>query len=763
MGTGLVAVVVAVLACHPCAGADCWVATTGKDTAPGTEAEPFKTITHAVEALQPGDTAWVRAGRYEENVVVPARKSGAEGKWVTISAAPGDERKVVVGTVKPRVDAYGSNSSAFSLQKADYVRLRGFTCLGVYRGRGSGIGANGCQHIEIFNCIVTGGGQGGVDANKCDYVTIEGVEAYFNGGGSGWSSGISLFEPRTKENVIRNCVSYGNYDRSSWRSDGNGIIIDNGYEKGGALLVNNLCFMNGGKGISSTRTDSCIFINNTCVADCWEPVQQKTAHEFTIRGAHNTVRNNIGVSVFPEGAGMMFLSEYSGPAGKVTIDPKTVTCDHNLFFCTAAPTCVALAGDRRQALTLDALGRTMPRWAAGMLCVDPGFADVRNLDFRLRPDSPALKAGVAAPEAPADLLGRARPQNGARSLGCYEGAYDGKPVEPRPQPGVVIPPDQDRRAIEALLANRYDLEWHGMLWGWGEMLPEELPLHVAVEGPRKADFLNLSGGFVLRELLDRIAREHEVRLVLTQPADCKGLPAAPHVISRRLMIRPEADEAERAFVRKMLRARLWTDDPNAKSTLAELRPALSAALGVGIEASPKLPADRKFVMITRNMQLGSALTDLAERMDVTFTLSRSDPLADAAKVREVSLDKPFGDKDGLVEVTVERPDPRGRVDVFARVGEKSCLCARLFNDNSRLLAPPGIDSKEAGPLFHKADTRLDANALVRFAVVGSGCALNVGNEWVLLSRVPADAASGGFLVRAITEWVKVSKVRFVPL
>jgi hypothetical protein len=150
-------------------------------------------------------------------------------------------------------------------------------------------------------------------------------------------------------------------------------------------------------------------------------------------------------------------------------------------------------------------------------------------------------------------------------------------------------------------------------------------------------------------------------------------------------------------------------------------------------------------------------------MDVTFTLSRSDPLADAAKVREVSLDKPFGDKDGLVEVTVERPDPRGRVDVFARVGEKSCLCARLFNDNSRLLAPPGIDSKEAGPLFHKADTRLDANALVRFAVVGSGCALNVGNEWVLLSRVPADAASGGFLVRAITEWVKVSKVRFVPL
>ncbi len=45
-----------------------YVAKTGNDTCPGTEAEPWLTITHASAVLVAGDTCWVKAGTYNEYV-----------------------------------------------------------------------------------------------------------------------------------------------------------------------------------------------------------------------------------------------------------------------------------------------------------------------------------------------------------------------------------------------------------------------------------------------------------------------------------------------------------------------------------------------------------------------------------------------------------------------------------------------------------------------------------------------------------------------
>ncbi len=750
------------LQCLSLDAAEFWVSPSGSDTATGSPQQPLRTIRRAVATAHPGDTVYVWAGRYEENVAVPAEKSGTVEKWLTISAAPGDERQAVVGTEKPQVDAHGATSSAFALQGVKYVRLKGFKCVAPYRGRGSGIGAHQCEHIEIINCLVTGGGQGGVDANNCDFVTIDGVEACFNGGGTGWSSGISLFEPRGPENVIRNCICYGNYDQSSYRSDGNGIIVDNGYAKGGALLANNLCFMNGGKGICSTRSDHCTFINNTCVANCWQPNQQAMAHELSVRGRYNVVRNNLAVGGLPNAFGMMVLSSYSGPGGTVNIDLKSIVCDHNLFFNPKQPACVAITGDRLQKLTLEALRQAKPQWAAATLCLDPGFVDFENLDFRLRPDSPALRAGLTQPEAAFDLGGKPRAKSGACALGCYEGGFAPETGQ-RPQPGMEIGPGENPQAIEALLANRYELEWHGMLWGWGRLLPEELPLEVEVLGPSKADFLNLTGIFSLRELLQQITREHQVRLLIKQPVGTRELPTESRIISRRLAIRDGADAAEQALVRRALRACVWTREEDGRTSFAELLPALSAALGIKIESQPLIPPDRRFTMTTLNMRLSAFLTDLAERLDVRLTFSAWDPLGDPSKVQPVELDHPFGGNNGLVVLTVDQPDGRGHLNLFARVQPQSALCARLFADNSRFLSPAGIDDPGAGALYHRADTRLDRGSVVRLAVVGSGCALNIGGQWIVLNRLPANLSAGHFQLRKISDWVKVSKLRFVAL
>ena len=745
----------------PLSANEYWVATDGSDGWVGSRQRPFASIQHGVQVMDPGDILFVRAGRYEENVSVTAEQSGSAAKWVTISAAPGDERQAVVGTENARVDAYGSQSSAFSLREAQYVRLRGFYCVAPYRGRGSAISIGNSHHIEILNCVATGGGQGGVDANHCHHVTVDGVEAFFNGGGTGWSSGISLLAPKSNENYVRNCVCYGNYDNSSYQSDGNGIIIDNAYDEGGAQLVNNLCYMNGGKGICSTRSHNCQFLNNTSVANCWQLNQQEYANELCVRGADNLVRNNIAVSTLPGGVGMFALLSYGGPNGRVEIDPRSIHCDHNLFFNPSDRSIVSFTNDRRKRLDLQQLRELMPHWSGSTIAEDPGFVDLANLDFRLRPDSPALAAGRATANVPQDLCGNPRPKTGSCSLGCYEGPFRGPPG-PYPEPGIEIASGQDNRAIESLLGNEYDFHWHGMLWGFGRLLPEEFPLEIDIQGPRKADFLNLSGRYRLRDLLNQLVTRHHVRLVLRQPDDCRGLTTTPQTISRWLSIRDGANQAERSFVRRRLRTLLWTEDSRGKTPLAILLPALSAAIGVKIEFEGTVSSDWSHAMVTRNMKLGVALNDLARRMNTRFTLSQSDPLT-RDTVQQASVGRPFGQENGIVEVSVAKPDGRGRIDIFARVQSNKCLCARVFDDNSRFISPAGIDDDGAGEMYHKAATRLDAGSVLRLAVVDSACALMVGDQWVMLNHLPDNLAKGQFQVRVVDDWIKIGKIRFAPL
>jgi hypothetical protein len=82
------------------------------------------------------------------------------------------------------------------------------------------------------------------------------------------------------------------------------------------------------------------------------------------------------------------------------------------------------------------------------------------------------------------------------------------------------------------------------------------------------------------------------------------------------------------------------------------------------------------------------------------------------------------------------PDGRGRIDLFARVQWDSCLCALIFDDNSRFLSPAGVDDTGAGEMYHKAATQMDSGGHVRLAVVGRGCALTVGDEWLPSPTTP---------------------------
>jgi hypothetical protein len=101
-----------------------FVATNGSDRNPGTQAQPFGTIQHALNvASQPGDTIDVRGGTYHEKITFPHSGSAAGG-YITLQAYPG-EHPVLNGTGVPSSDV-GYGNDMVQMINVSYVKLNGF-------------------------------------------------------------------------------------------------------------------------------------------------------------------------------------------------------------------------------------------------------------------------------------------------------------------------------------------------------------------------------------------------------------------------------------------------------------------------------------------------------------------------------------------------------------------------------------------------------------------------------------------------------------
>jgi hypothetical protein len=73
------------------AGRTLYVSTTGSDRATGTLTAPLRTVAAGMRALRPGDTLYVRGGRYVERIKNPTVVAGTATAPITVSAYPGEE------------------------------------------------------------------------------------------------------------------------------------------------------------------------------------------------------------------------------------------------------------------------------------------------------------------------------------------------------------------------------------------------------------------------------------------------------------------------------------------------------------------------------------------------------------------------------------------------------------------------------------------------------------------------------------------------
>jgi len=387
----------------------------GDDFHAGTAEQPWRTLQHAADIVEPGDTVIVRSDPVYNFSGFDLRVTGTVTEPVIFQAEPG----VTISSSNP-VTADGIN-----IENSSYVQIYGFTVNGVER---AGIRVAESDNIAIIGCRVRHNEMWGIFSGFTDYLRIEQCECVHSLQQHGIYVSNSGDYPIIRRNVVCGNLGCGIHMNGDISMGGDGviseamvdanIIFQNGTIGGSAIncdgvqdsvIVNNLVFENMANGIALFQLDGGepstgnLVINNTVIM----PVGSYWAMNAVLNSTGNSVFNNI----------FLHLGGYNG---SMHIDPGCLpgfVGDYNVVMDR-------FTDDDGQTVYTLSEWQTLTGQEANSIVATPaelfGVEHADLNDFHLLDGCPAMDNGTATDAPPLDVEGNQRPQGAADDIGAYE-------------------------------------------------------------------------------------------------------------------------------------------------------------------------------------------------------------------------------------------------------------------------------------------------------------------------------------------------------
>lgn len=441
-----------------------YVSTSGSDSNPGTLACPWRTIQEAANSMSAGDTVEIRAGTYNERVLISRSGNATEG-YIVYKNYTG-ETPIIDGTGIEITPSAG----LINMLNVSYIKIVG---LKVTNSDDAGIYVRRAQYIVVQDNITQNTVSSGVGIWNSDNILVDSntvVDARnvdISQGGHEESISISStknFEVRNNDVSLRtnsgflgnegidikdssqNGKVHHNYVHNfpveggaiyvdAWSAGLNGTpslsnieiycnVVENagpiviGSERGGTAenikIYNNLVINGPESGIEISNTG----ISNTPYGDGLRKkieIFSNTVYKVRWSGGAGILVESANISNIVIRNNITYMNNYNGEI--VVAVPSAlvqVSADHNLVYgpkhCSQAfPNCVEVSNITNSTIF-------------GNITADPKFTDLSSPDLHLATGSPGIDSGVslAASGVVTDFDGVDRPQGGVYDMGAYE-------------------------------------------------------------------------------------------------------------------------------------------------------------------------------------------------------------------------------------------------------------------------------------------------------------------------------------------------------
>jgi parallel beta-helix repeat protein len=294
-----------------------YISPNGNDRDPGSQAQPFRTISRALKAMLPGDTLLLRGGTYCEQIDF-YNLNGSPSAWYTLKNFPG-EIPVLYGNYTLGEGFIFNNCSYWQIEG---LKMTAYTGAGIYLKKGS-------HDIDLNNLTIWGldgpqGSTAGTEAVMGEgsaYVTVRNCEF----------SNIGL-----KYNLPKDHGIYLGYGADHWTIDSNRIHDNSGagiqmagYPSGSynSLVTNNIVSNNHQWGfVVATNARGNIFQNNRLYgnADCDVYLLQNSSGNSFSNNYWGSAGANFNVAIADTGsAGNYFNNNiYTKAVNTVYYEPE---------------------------------------------------------------------------------------------------------------------------------------------------------------------------------------------------------------------------------------------------------------------------------------------------------------------------------------------------------------------------------------------------------------------------------------------------------